>query len=78
MLINNVFSNINMENSDVMVNLMFDIGGNSVTWLSMKTSTTLDSGKGCFLQFDGKKGQLVLYFMGYQVPAAKVSIYACF
>ena len=65
-----------MQNKDVTVDLIFDVCGTSVTWLSVKTSTIPNSGKGCFLRFDGKEGQLVSCFMGYKVPSAKASIYA--
>ena len=74
--INNLSSNVIMQNKDVTVDLIFDVCGTSVTWLSVKTSTIPNSGKGCFLRFDGKEGQLVSCFMGYEVPSAKASIYA--
>jgi uncharacterized membrane protein len=74
--INNLSSNVIMQNKDVTVDLIFDVCGTSVTWLSVKTSTIPNSGKGCFLRFDGKEGQLVSCFMGYKVPSAKASIYA--
>jgi hypothetical protein len=58
--INNLSSNVIMQNKDVTVDLIFDVCGTSVTWLSVKTSTIPNSGKGCFLQFDGNS-YLVLW-----------------
>jgi hypothetical protein len=74
--INNVSSNIILQNNDLTIDLIFDIGGTSITWLSVQTSTIPNSGKGCFLPFDGKEGQLVSCFMGYQIAPENGSIYA--
>jgi len=53
--INNVSSNIILQNNDLTIDLIFDIGGTSITWLSVQASTIPNSGKGCFLPFDGKE-----------------------
>lgn len=74
--INNVSSNVILQNNDVTIDLIFDICGTSIPWLTVKTSTIPNSGKGCFLRIDGNKNQLITCFMGYKVSPEKASIYA--